>query len=117
MPLPAVLTPERARALLRGGADVHARAVGVADAPSPFELAAAHQSGGAAQLVVRAAAPWSPETHELFPAAARARVPCLLWLGKQLSKELRVGGAGGVKDLWVPHVMPHAVVREKNYYY
>ena len=39
----------------------------------------AHTHCAAAQLVVTAAQPWSPETHGLFPAEARAKAAALLF--------------------------------------
>ena len=61
------LSETRTRALLRAGADVHARLAN--DGASVLELAgrvAAEQPGhGAAQLVLQAAAPWSP-THKII---------------------------------------------------
>ena len=109
-PPPTLLPPERVRSLLRtDGTDIHARAPGAADAPSPVELARAqpHPRGAAAALVLRAAEPWSPSNHELFPAAARAHAVFVRWLGPQLARSLRVAGSGGLADVWVPFVMPH----------
>ena len=39
----------------------------------------AHQNCAASQLVLTAAQPWSPETHALFPAEARAKASSLLF--------------------------------------
>ena len=72
-----VLSPERTRALLRGGADVHFKP-SAGDVPSPLERAQQLAPGSAAaSLVVRAAGPWSVASHELFPAAERAQVVSL----------------------------------------
>merc|ERR1711938_71872 len=84
-----LLTAARARELLRAGAALGARAR--PDAPSPLELARQlllqpQPPGGggaddvvagreAARLVEEAAQPWSPQTHELWPARGRARRP------------------------------------------
>ena len=72
-----VLSPERTRALLRGGADVHLKpTAGVM--PSPLERAQQLAPGSAAaSLVVRAAGPWSVASHALFPAAERAQAVSL----------------------------------------
>ena len=80
-----------------------------------MELARAlpHPPGSAAELVLRAAAPWSPSTHHLFPAAARARVPFVIWLGRELARELRMESAGALADVWEPFVLPHAVGRDE----
>merc|ERR1712091_339623 len=90
----ATVGADRARALLRGGADLCAAAAG-ADAPTPLSLAERLRAeglapaGSAADLVLRAAQPWSPQTHHLFPSVARARAVELTLLGAQLSREDR----------------------------
>ena len=57
---------------------------------------------------LRAAGPWSPATHALFPAAARARAVELLLLGHRHSREPRFETGGrGLFDLWGGHLMPH----------
>jgi len=71
-----VLTLERARALLRGDADLHLKPA--ADVPTPLERALLLAPGCAvASLVVRAAGPWSVQSHELFSDANRARAATL----------------------------------------
>eukprot|EP00966_Prymnesium_polylepis_P312224 7214379-Prymnesium_polylepis.1 len=112
----ALLTPCRTRELLRAGADVHARAG--AGAVSPCEIAqqladAGHgPPGSPAALVLAAASPWSPSTHTLFAAAQRGRAFELLRLGHLLSKQERFDGASGaLLDIWLGHVMPHAIER------
>ena len=72
-----VLSPERTRALLRGGADLHLKP-SAGDTSSPLERARQLAPGSAAaSLVVRAAGPWSVATHELFPDAQRAQAVSL----------------------------------------
>ena len=135
-----VLTTERTRRLLRGGADLHARAhagassplelaqqLARAERPPPADAAAAapeRGSGGARPvaahtearpwaLVLRAAEPWSGETHSLFPAAARSRAVELLRLGYLLASQPRFAGeAHALVDAWRGFVLPHAVSRE-----
>ena len=69
-----VLSPERTRELLRGGADLHIKPSAGDDRTSPLERAQQLAPGSAAaSLVVRAAGPWSAASHELFPDAERAR--------------------------------------------
>ena len=107
----------RTRELLRGGADLAAS--GSAGGPTPLSLAreldeVTGPTVHAAALVLRAAAPWSPSNHALFPTAARAHAVFVVWLGRQLARSLRVGGSGGLADVWEPFVMPHAVVREQG---
>ena len=71
------LSPERTRALLRGGADLHL-APSTGDTATPLERARQLAPASAsASLVVRAAGPWSTTTHELFGDAERARAVAL----------------------------------------
>ena len=108
----ATVGADRARALLRGGADLRAAAAG-ADAPTPLSLAerlradGSAPAGSAADLVLRAAEPWSPQTHHLFPSEARARAVELWLLGVQFSREDR----SAVGDVWMAFVVPSAVQR------
>ena len=111
-----ILSAGRARALLRAGADVGAAAR--AGGPTPLSLAQAlgeagqAAAGSAAELVLRAAEPWSPETHDLFPAAARARAVELLRLGFLLSWQPCFWGVeGALTDVWREGVIPSAVDR------
>ena len=116
----ATVGADRARALLRGGANLRAAAAG-ADAPTPVSLAerlraeGSAPAGSAADLVLRAAEPWSPQTHHLFPSEARERAVELTLLGAQLSRESRFddihGSAMGMRDVWMAFVVPHAVER------
>lgn len=123
------LTPSRARALLRSGANVHASgrqgglsAVGVARAASARGAA---PEGSAPWLVLRAAESWSPETHCLFPPEARARATDLLLIGYALAAQLARSElarderaptaapmAGAFFDAWREGVLPHAVRRD-----
>ena len=126
-----LLSAARARALLRAGAALGARAR--PGAPSPLELARQlllqpQPPGGgggandaaagreAARLVVSAAQPWSPQTHELWPARGRARAEALVRLGWRLSSTDRSPGPFGneaqsIMDAWRGLVMVHALVR------
>uniref|UniRef100_A0A7S3B400 Uncharacterized protein n=1 Tax=Haptolina ericina TaxID=156174 RepID=A0A7S3B400_9EUKA len=106
---------ERARALLRGGADLNAAAW---DGPTPLTLASDLSAAGnapvgsAAHLVLRPAQNWSEVTHELFPEAARAQAVALLLLGYRLSRQDQFSGQEiAFSDVWVHHVMPRAVRR------
>ena len=106
------ITAGRARALLRGGADL--RAAASADGPTPLTVAASldDDASGAAALVRRAAEPWDPATHELWPDAARACAVTLVRLGFKLSRQERFGNEGqGVMDCWRHGVMPAALGR------
>ena len=66
-----------------------------------------------AGLVLAAAQPWSPQTHERLPTAARVHVVGMLMLGHRLLRELRYKTvAQAMFDLWMDGVIPHAVERE-----
>jgi hypothetical protein len=76
-----VLSPERARALLRAGAGLHLKPK--PEVPSPLEraqqlLSTKSASSSAASLIVRAAGPWAVESHELFANAERALAATLV---------------------------------------
>jgi ankyrin repeat protein len=109
-----IIDAVRARALLRDGADLHAAAAPCG--PTPLSLARAMQApanGSPAALVLQAAAPWSPRTHSLFPAAARDRATSLMLLGHALSRSSRfTGEEAALFDVWLEVVMRFAVQRE-----
>jgi ankyrin repeat protein len=114
------LTPERALALLRAGADIHAAAE--PGGPTPLslaqDLAAAGRAaeGTAAFLVLEAAKPWSRKTHKYFPEGARARAVELWRWGFRFSRLPKFAGAEqAVFDLWMTIVMPHAVTRDYDF--
>lgn len=118
-----LLTGPQARALLRGGARLGARAR--SDAPSPIEMARSLMQKppgtpgrDAAKLVVSAAEPWSPMTHQLWPAAARERASSLvreglgladisMWLG------LYSPEASAVMDTWREVLVPASMTRDE----
>lgn len=82
------------RTLIVAGANLCASDGGGGDAPTPLAIARelfSRSSDGhvGAQLVVDAAAPWSPTNHALFPKAARSRAMALLLLGRLLLREER----------------------------
>ena len=111
-----IIGRERARELLRGGADLHAAAA--VGGPTPLSLAQALRAAGdaaegsAAWLVLAAAEPWGPRTHALFPAAGRAFAVEALLLGHQLSRLSHFEGKeGSVVDVWMEVVMPSVVMR------
>ena len=113
------LTPERALALLRAGADIHAAAE--PGGPTPLsrarelEAAGGATEGTAAFLVLEAAKSWSRKTHRLFPAPARARVTDLMLIAELLSREERFAAYGpqAVVDAWMVFVVPRAVSRNR----
>ena len=57
--------------------------------------------------LLRAAGPWSPANHALFPAAARARAVESMSLGSMLSRDPRYGEE--MRDIW--HAYTVASVR------
>jgi len=66
----------------------------------------------ASQLIMAAAGPWSPATHELFPHEARARAVALLRVGYLLAYRRLAGAADALTTAWVDHVLPAAITRE-----
>jgi hypothetical protein len=113
-----LLPAARVRELLVRRADLHA-CDGGAEAPTPLLLAQAllqRDSGHeGAQLVVCAAAPWSPVVnHSLFPARTQARAVELFVLGHLLARErpeLVIAGRAFI-DVWSEHAMPDALARD-----
>jgi len=58
-------------------------------------------------LVLKEQLPWSPETHSLFPAAARAYAVQLMLIGHSKSAWLP-------SDLWMQNIMPYLVERDSK---
>lgn len=116
----SILTSFETRTLLRASGDVHATSDEHKKKESPLQIAAkcARTStngltiGSPADLIIRAAMPWSPETHELFPDAARGWAVDVFYLGILLSHTCFFKGEEiSLFDAWVSTVMPHAVER------
>ena len=107
----SVVPVERTRALLRAGADLHAQAR--PGAPTPLQLAEQSREHPGSQLVLAASLPWSPDTHALMPAMARARAVELMRLGHLLALQPgRFGTATqALVHVWRDLVLPYAVVR------
>ena len=109
------LTVESTVEILRGGGTtLHARpGDGV---PSVLERAMeANAPAAVADTIRRAAQPWSPATHHLFPEAARARAVDLLRIGNKLAFGGRFDGEEvALYDVWRGHVMAIAVTREMS---
>ncbi|EOD30835.1 hypothetical protein EMIHUDRAFT_365236, partial [Emiliania huxleyi CCMP1516] len=103
------LTAARATSLLRSGASLHE------GEPTPLRRAAGGE-GEAAALVRRAAAPWSPASHSLFPAAARARAALLVLSIYEIHERYHLDSAGatnGIAALDFGHcVLGFAITRE-----
>ena len=121
----SVVDAERARTLLRAGADIDDKGrdllgpdlFSCPGQASPLLLAREYMSraangaaeSSAARLVVQAGEPWSPQTHALFPAWARERAISLLRIGFLLVKG---SDRVGLLDLWIDRVMPFDICRE-----
>ena len=129
----------RARELLRGGANLHARRD--PSAPSPLEVAAVLIQAGsgcdgtarvsndsadkdvnhgtndrtaAAHLVLSAASPWRSSNHFLFPDAARARAKELLRVGYLVGQTFGGQEAHTIVQLWLDIIMPALVTRDSE---
>ena len=103
------LTAARALSLLRSGASLHE------GEPTPLRRAAGGE-GEAAALIRRAAAPWSPASHSLFPTAVRNRAVEVVRLGYLIAWDeerfdSREGAAPELADIWRGFVLPRVVVR------
>jgi ankyrin repeat protein len=132
-----LISADRARELVRAGADLHARdrpdsqavaAQGDAPAPnqppSPLERAqrllnmpasteGGAQNNAAAAVVVRAAEPWSPASHALFPTSARERAVTMLKLGYQLARRFAATEEQTMIDVWLDLVLPRVITRDQ----
>ena len=108
-----VITTERVRALLRGGADLLAMAA-QGDQRTPLARAVQiEQPTAVTQTLQRAAQPWSMHNHDLFPDAVRARAVELLRVGYLLAQGVTSLAMmrRAWTDVWVSHVMRHALCR------
>ena len=103
------LTAAHALSLLRSGASLHE------GEPTPLQRAAGGE-GEAAALIRRAAAPWSPASHPLFPATARARAALLVRSIYEIHERYHLDSAGatnGIAALDFGHcVLGFAITRE-----
>ena len=123
--------------LLRGGIDIHKRVHVPRHLPclnaGAAAIAAAFTSGptgthyataveiarvcpkrkhaqSAAWLVLRAAEPWSSDTHHIFPTVTRQRAVALLFLGYALSHTGRFAGEEqALSDIWRMIIMPYVL--------
>ena len=104
-----VLTPERARALIAGGAAVDGAGAG---SPSPLQRARRLwradflSAGGAAHIVLEHGAPWSRTTHVFYPPPVRSLARELM----RIAYAIRIGKAAHEVDGALrPFVEPGAV--------
>jgi len=83
--------------------------------PTPLQRAAGGE-GEAAALIRRAAAPWSPASHSLFPAAARARAALLVLSLYEIHERHHLDSAGNTNGIaardFVTCVLRFAITRE-----
>ena len=63
----------------------------------------------AARLILRAAAPWSPDTHALWGDGHRARAVEALKLGYLIASTRAQTEHHAFVDVWIAHVLPHAI--------
>ena len=109
-----ILTAARTRTLLRSGADLHAHEAGECATASPLDLSLLQPSRcESARLVILAAQPWSPATHELFPKEARALACALLPVLTQLGNEPRLAH-GPPPSAFAHLVLAHLVTRQSR---
>lgn len=108
------LTPRRVRALLRSRADPNAPPAH--GEPSPIERARAlTKQTKVARVLLAASELWRPETHELFPPAARKQAVELVRLGRLLAAAPGFVSPGFVcpfesmYDAWRLFVLPQAI--------
>ena len=119
------LTAAQARLLLRAGANPHARPSAFTDAfteedpRTPLELARelldsdpGHTVAAVARMVVAAGGEWTPETHELFPAAARAQAQAVLRPLYQLANSPKLA-EGGPPPFWLAHAVIRHLIKPK----
>ncbi len=118
-----VLTPERARALMRAGASANA------GDPSPLDRAKELCSSGrfgpgsAAHVVLEWGAPWRRTTHKFYPPAVRARVAVLMRIAQAIKRGKAAYEADGVfvafaspaavADVFESCVIPHDIASER----
>ena len=80
----------------------------------PANLQPAAEAVEVGRLILKAAE-WSPQSHELFPTAARQRAVEVMRLGYLIAwDEERFNGEGaapGLVDLWRSFVLPRVVAR------
>ena len=99
-----VLTSERTLSLLHSGCSP------VAGCISPAKLACQQPDKAAAWLILRAAAPWSPQAHWLWSTTCRDRAVLVVKIGYMLARQYAAEhGYCAMIDVWLMHVMPHAI--------
>ena len=89
------------------------------DPRTPLELARelldsdpGHTVAAVARMVVAAGGEWTPETHELFPAAARAQAQAVLRPLYQLANSPKLA-EGGPPPFWLAHAVIRHLIKPK----
>ena len=109
---------ERARELLRSGADVHA--LGGDQLPSPVGVALQLErdgkaaEGSAARAVIDASDPWRPEIHDLLPLDERERAYLLLCIGYRLASMHGGAQSHALVEVWLSLILPKEMIRYKS---
>ena len=131
------LTPERALALLRAGADLDADGADLHAAAAPGDggvpqtpldrakelcMTGRAAAGSAAHVVLEWGAPWSRQTHRFYPPAVRARVAELMRIAQAIKRGKAAYEADGVfvafaspaavADVFESFVIPHDIASE-----
>lgn len=110
-----VMPCARAKRLLLAGVDLHAKRGKPHCTPLQRAADPSLSSLPQAQLLLQAAAPWSPHTHFMFPASARRTAVELLLIGIRMRDQLvaasATGAAAFAPDIWVQHILPLVVSR------
>ena len=101
-----VLTAERARALLRDGAQTDTGVPTPLDRAKELCRSGAADAGSAAHVVLEWGAPWSRQTHKFYPPAVRARVAALMRIAQAIKRGKAAYEADGV---FVAFASPAAV--------
>jgi hypothetical protein len=102
-----MLSKRRATALLRSGA-----CSPIVGAPTAVQIARECTESPASETILRAAAPWSPLTHELWGSRHRALAVQLCQIGYQLAYSPRIDNTA-FADSWIWHVMPMVLSWER----
>ena len=106
-----VLTPERTLSLLHEGYSPVASRGRLCS--SPAELARTLADSAAAELILGAAAPWSPETHRLWSRAHQDRAVVVVKMGYLLARQYAGEHTYSMTDVWLANIMPRAITWER----
>ena len=105
-----VLTVRRARTLLRSGRFSPFAGGNQSPVARARRLLREHRAAPAAALILRASAPWSPASHELWGTKQRALAIELLKIGHKLCPKW----GRALLDVWISNVVPHILTWESS---